>query len=124
MERKFKKLLLLFSFLLLSSSFAYTEELTNSFPISIDEKELQNLLENTKKPTDEEILQHLKSYPISDEEASNLYQNVRIQLQKAYETGDVEHLKELQNLPEFQNVQNRIFQDIENYKNLNEQYNF
>ena len=110
----------LFSCLICSNlAFAQNNENTNA-PIS--EQELKKIINSTNMPTDEQILQQLKDYSLTEEEAVKLYEQAKIRLKGAYETGSVEYFMQLQNTPEFRNVQDKVIQDIERFKELNEQY--
>ena len=116
-----KKILLLLTFCLIASNLAFAQEYNNvNTPIS--EQELKNILNTTEPPTEEQILEQLKAYSLTEEEAVGLYNQAKSRIKDAYETGSVEYFMELQNTPEFKSVQEKVLQDIQRYKELNEQY--
>ena len=116
-----KKILLFLVFCLIGSNLAFAQEYSNAnTPIS--EQELKKLLSSTEPPTEEQILEQLKAYSLTEEEAVNLYKQAKSRIKNAYETWSVEYFMELQNTPEFKNVREKVLQDIQRYKELNEQY--
>ena len=112
-----KKILLLIAFCLIGSNFAFAQD---SYNAPISEAELKNILQNTQAPSDEQILEHLREYSLTEEEAVMLYNEAKNRINEAYETGNVDYFMEIQKTPEFQNVQDRVMQDIQRYKEANE----
>ena len=117
-----KKILLFLMFSLISLNATLAQETFSVENVPISEQEMKKVLKNTQPPTEEEILQQLKDYSMSEEEAINLYNKAKSHITKSYKEGSVEYFMELQNTPEFRSIQNKVIEDIQKYKELNEQY--
>ena len=89
--------------------------------VEFDEQKLKELMQNTTIPADEEIMNKIKKFNLSEEDSMKLYYETKRQLVNAYETGDTAPLRELINSPEVKKIEEQLSKDpVQHNKFLNE----